>query len=281
MVEKGVAYPDHMVKYATKYVDNGMSKKLRQATMKGSPLPEDDGLKAKKVDKYVKKLFTSKSLNFSDKIDRRQLNVGARILDPLGPLLCLWQESAKASKLGTSLDPSSVAEAAQRAISLLGNAAFCLAQDRRRGIITKLAPDSLDTLDEDKVFAGCGNKLFGEKFKKKMVKNVKDSREMHEAMGIRPRSTKSSFFRGKPGSGPGQSSFTQGYSTGWNNNNGRSNINYGQYKSMQRGGFQSQPQFRPSRPRFSSPYSQTEKPRFQGQQSFRGQQRPQGPRFPG
>ena len=43
-------------------------------------------------------------------MDRRQMNIAGRILDPLGPLAQLWQNALTASKEKLGLDPAEVSK---------------------------------------------------------------------------------------------------------------------------------------------------------------------------
>ena len=55
-----------------------------------TPLPVHEDLRLKKVDSFIKK-FLKKGANFNSAMDRRQLNLAGRILDPMGPLPRLLQ----------------------------------------------------------------------------------------------------------------------------------------------------------------------------------------------
>ena len=52
-----------------------------------------------------------KGANFNTAMDRRQLNMAGRMLDPIGPLSQLWQTAILAEEKATGIDPSLVIEA--------------------------------------------------------------------------------------------------------------------------------------------------------------------------
>ena len=67
-------------------------------------------------------------------MDRRQMNIAGRILEPLGLLAQHCQNALIASKEKSGLDSAEVIELVQRAIALTGNASFCALVDRRKGL---------------------------------------------------------------------------------------------------------------------------------------------------
>ena len=111
-------------------------------------------------------------------MDRRQMNIAGRILDPLGPLAQLWQNALIASKEKSGLDPAEVIELVQRAIALTGNASFCALVDRRKGLLAKVSSDSLDLIEDPSLFCPGSTDLFGKKFKKSFLKELKLSKEL-------------------------------------------------------------------------------------------------------
>ena len=109
--------------------------------------------------KYLKRNGTA----FNSVMDRRQMNIAGRILDPLGPLALLWQNALTASKEKSGLDPAEVIELVQRAIALTGNASFCALVDRRKGLLAKVSSDSLDLIEDPSLFSPGSTDLFGKK----------------------------------------------------------------------------------------------------------------------
>ena len=159
-------------------------------------------------------------------MDRRLMNIAGRILDPLGSLAQLWQDAlaAKAGKKG--LEPASVVELVRRAISLTGNASYCALVDRRKGLWAKVLSDSLDLIDDPELFVPDSSDLFGKKFKKAFLKELKLSKELDSLVRGRYHSnaTKPKPFRRQPRRGPGSSTKTQ-------YNYRRSRFPYGQGKA--------------------------------------------------
>ena len=76
-------------------------------------MPDHADLRPKKVDSFVKKyLKCNGTANLV--MDRRQMNIAGRILDPLGPLAQLWQNALIPNKEKSGLDPAEVIELVQR-----------------------------------------------------------------------------------------------------------------------------------------------------------------------
>ena len=100
----------------------------------------------------MKKYFKRKGISFNPSMDRRQLNLAARILDPIGPFTHLWEAALAANEHQTGLDPAVVVEFVRQAISLVGNASFCGLSDRRKSLLAQVSPESLDLLDERNLF---------------------------------------------------------------------------------------------------------------------------------
>ena len=71
--------------------------------LKDTPGPSDADLRPKKVDSFVKKYLKRNGTTFNPIIDRRQMNIAGRILDPLGPLTQLWQIALDAEESKTGL----------------------------------------------------------------------------------------------------------------------------------------------------------------------------------
>ena len=123
-----------------------------------------------------------KGANFNTAMDRRQLNMAGRMLDPIGPLSQLWQTAILAEEKATGKNPALVIEACRRAMSLIGNAWHCALVDRRKGLLAKVSPDCLDLVDDPELFVPGSSELFGKKFKKAILKDLKLSKEMDSLM---------------------------------------------------------------------------------------------------
>ena len=142
-------------------------------------------------------------------MDRRQLNLAGRILDPIGPLSRLWQTALSAQSENTGIDPAVVVEAVQRAIWLIGNASHCALVDRRKGLLAKVSPETLDLIDDPALFVPGTKGLFRKKFKKAVFKDLKLSKEMDNLIDTSPHGNgRQQFkpfqpFRRQPGKGPG------------------------------------------------------------------------------
>ena len=184
----------------------GLSKSARKSLLPDSPVPSHADLRPKKVDSFVKKYLKRNGTAFNPVMDRRQMNIAGRILDPLGPLAQLWQSVLIASKEKSGLDPAEVIELVQRAIALTGNASFCALVDRRKGLLAKVSSDSLDLIEDPSLFCPGSTDLFGTKFKKSFLKELKLSKEL-DSLVSRPRHygnpNKQKPFRFQPGKGPG------------------------------------------------------------------------------
>ena len=140
---------------------------------------------------------------FNPSMDKRQLNLAARILDPVGPLTQLWEAALAANEHQTGLDPSIVVEFVRQAISLVGNASFCGLSDRRKILLAKVSPECLDLLDETNLFEKNSTDLFGKKFKKAMLKKFQHDKIMDGLFGRNNHGNRKQFFRQQPGKGPG------------------------------------------------------------------------------
>ena len=71
-------------------------------------------------------------------MDRCQLNLAGRVLDPLGLLCNLCALAITADDEQCEIPPAVVIDMVKRAISLVGNALFCATSDRRKGLLVKL-----------------------------------------------------------------------------------------------------------------------------------------------
>ncbi|CAB4038123.1 Hypothetical predicted protein, partial [Paramuricea clavata] len=122
----------------------------------------------------------------------------------------------------TGIDPSLVIEACRRAMSLIGNASHCALVDRRKGLLAKVSPDCLDLVDDPELFGPGSSELFGKKFKKAILKDLKLSKEMDSLMsGGHHGNGKNNYkpfkpFRQQPGKGPGYNPRSWDQSTGFN-----------------------------------------------------------------
>ena len=145
--ENGVSVSQQVLDFAVSAAFQGLSKSERKNLAKEAPVPHQADLRAKKVDRFIKKYFKRKGTLFNPSMDRWQLNLAARILDPIGPPTQLWEAALAANEHQTGLDPSVVVEFVCQAISLVGNASFCGLSDRRKSLLAKVSSKSLDLLD--------------------------------------------------------------------------------------------------------------------------------------
>ena len=84
-----------------------LPKNRSERLLKDTPGPFYLDLRPKKVDSFLKKYdLRRKGTTFNLVMDRRQLNLVGRILDPLGPLSQLWESSLNAKKRSIGLDPA-------------------------------------------------------------------------------------------------------------------------------------------------------------------------------
>ena len=196
--------------------------------LKDSPVPFHADLRPKKVDSFVKKYLKRSGTAFNPVMDRRLMNIAGRILDPLGPVAHMWQDALAAKAGKTGLEPASVIELVRRAIALTGNASYCALVDRRKGLLAKVSSDSLDLIDDPELFVPDSSDLFGKKFKKAFLKELKLSKELDSLVRGKyhgnGNATKQKPFRRQPGRGPGSSTKTQ-------YNYRRSRFPYGQGKA--------------------------------------------------
>ena len=206
-VNEDIDLSEEIVESAATAAFQGMSKSTRKSMARENPVPFHEDLRPKKVDSFIKKFLKKKGANFNSAMDRRQLNLAGRIIDPMGPLLRLWQSALSAQEENTGLDPSAVIESVQNAISFIGNASHCALVDRRKGLLAKVSPDCLDLVDDPALFAPNTADLFGKKFKKAILKDLKLSKEMDGLIGAsrHGNGNKQPFkpFRQQPGKGPG------------------------------------------------------------------------------
>ena len=207
------SFPAEILDFASEAVFSGLSKSARKNLLKETPVPALPELQPKKVDAFIKKYLKRKGTNFNPIMDRRQLNLAGRIVDPVGPLCHLWALALQADQNGCELPPSVVVDALKRAVALVGNASFCAMNDRRKGLLAKIAPDCLDLLDDTTLFTKDCQDLFGKKFKKHLLKDLKLGKEIDNLMPQRWQTSATQpntrrfqanrFFRQQPGKGPG------------------------------------------------------------------------------
>ena len=113
-----------------------------------------------------------------------------------------WRAFSRYIKL-SGLDPAVVVEFVRQAISLVGNASFCGLSDRRKSLLAKVSPESLDLLDERNLFEKNSADLFSKKFKKAMLKEFKHDKIMDNLFGRSSHGNRKQFFHQQPGKGPG------------------------------------------------------------------------------
>ena len=200
-----------IVDFAAESAFQGLSKSARKNMLKESPVPLHADLRPKKVDSFVKKYLKRNGTAFNPVMDRRMMNIAGRILDPLGPLAQLWQDALAAEAGKTGLEPASVIELVRRAIALTGNASYCALVDRRKGLLAKVSSDSLDLIDDPELFVPDSSDLFGKKFKKAFLKELKLSKELDSLVRgkYHGNAHKQKPFRRQPGRGPGSSTNVQ------------------------------------------------------------------------
>ena len=172
------------------------------------------------MDSFIKKYLKRKGTNFNPPMDHRQLNLAGRVLDPLGSHCNPWALAFTADDKQREIPSAVVIDMVKQAISQVGNAFFCATSDRRKGLLAKLAPD------DKALFTGGHVALFGKKFKKNLLKDLKLSKEIDNLMS---RMRASSFtqmtrhfqpnqpFRSQPGKGPGFRSNTNNPFERWEN----------------------------------------------------------------
>lgn len=118
-------------------------------------------------------------------MEKNKINTQMRILDALGPLSVLWSEAERISKTGKGMDPSDVIQFVQRAIMFVGNAHFLFNTDRRKAVLAKTMPETVDILSDKKYkksLGKCKSDLFGKRFLKQLAKDNKDNRELKQLL---------------------------------------------------------------------------------------------------
>ena len=175
--ENGVTVSQQVLDFDVSAVFQGLSKSERKNLAKEAPVPHHADLRPR----FIKEYFKRKGISFNPSMDRRQLNLAARILDPIGPLTQLWEAALAANEHQTGLDPSIVVEFVRQA--LVGNASFCGLSDRRESLLAKVSPECLDLLDETNLFEKNSADLFGKKFKKAMLKEFQHDKIMDGLFG--------------------------------------------------------------------------------------------------
>ena len=96
--ENGVSISPQVPDFTVSAAFQGLSKSERKNLAKEAPVPHHADLRPKKVDRFMKKYFKRKGISFNPTMDRRQLNLAARILDPIGPLTQLWEAALAANE---------------------------------------------------------------------------------------------------------------------------------------------------------------------------------------
>ena len=200
--ENGVSMSPQVLDFAVSVTFQGLSKSERKNLAKEAPVPQHADLWPKRVDRFMKKYFKRKGISFNPSMDRRQLNLAARILDPIGPLTQLWEAALAASEHQTDLDPALVVKSVHHVISLVGNASFCGVSDRRKSLLAKVFPETLDLLDERNLFKKNSADLFSKNFKKAMLKEFKHDKIMDNLFGCSSHGNRKQFFRQQPRKGP-------------------------------------------------------------------------------
>ena len=148
------------------------------------PIPSSKGLKALETDRFFKKNYFQ-GRKWNARLERSKINTQLRILDVMGPLSRLWSEAHRIKKDNQGMDPSDVIQLTQRAIVLEGNAHYVYNTDRRKAMLVKTMPDSLDFLNEKKgkkALAKSKGQLFGNQFLKSLAKENKDNKELREML---------------------------------------------------------------------------------------------------
>ena len=208
--------PDSIVAFAADAAFQGLSKSARKAMTHETPVPFHPDLRAKKVDSFLKKFLRRKGANFNTALDRRHLNLAGRILDPLGPLAGLWQIALSAEADNTGVDPSLVIDFVRRTMSLVGNASHCALTDRRKTLLANVSAECLDLVDDKALFVPGTSDMFGKKFKKAVLKELKLAKEMDNLVGAsRGKNKPFKPFRQQSGKGPGYNPRSWGQ-RGWN-----------------------------------------------------------------
>jgi hypothetical protein len=117
--------------------------------------------------------------------------------------------------------PAVVVEFARRAVSLIGNASHCAIIDLRKGLLSKVSAECLDLMEDPKLFVPGSSDLFGKKFKKAVLKDLKLSKEMDNLVGSsrhgNGRYKQVKPFHQQPRKGPGQNPRSWGQNR-WNQN---------------------------------------------------------------
>ena len=200
-----------VVDFAAVSACQGPLKSARKSLLKDSPVPFHADLRPKKVDSFVKKYLKRNGTAFNPVMDRRHMKIAGRILDPMGPLIQLWQDALAAEKRKIGLEPASVIESFRRAIVLTGNATYCALVDRRKGLLAKVSSDSLDLIEDPELFVPNSFDLLGKKIEKAFLKELKLSKELDSlARGkYHGNANKQKPFRHQPEKSPGSSANAQ------------------------------------------------------------------------
>lgn len=173
-----------ILKFVTKYATKGINKRNRQNIAKICPIPYSKKLQGLSLDRFFKRIFF-KGKKWNGKLEKNKINTQMRILDALGPLSVLWSEAERISKTGKGMDPSDVIQLVQRAIMFVGNAHCLYNTDRRKAVLAKTMPETVDILSDKKYkksLGKCKSDLFGKRFLKQLAKDNKDNRELKQLL---------------------------------------------------------------------------------------------------
>ncbi|KAJ1087503.1 hypothetical protein NDU88_000672 [Pleurodeles waltl] len=104
-------------------------------------------------------------------LDRAWKRCQDKLLDISGPLTKILELAVQAKESNTPIDPHTILEWAQRAISLLGNANYAMPTECRCSCLMRVAP-YLAELAANKAGSLANGLLFGDKFVKELGKYV-------------------------------------------------------------------------------------------------------------
>lgn len=103
-------------------------------------------MKSKETDRFITKLFRKKLNTQMSNKKEKVINTQNRILNATGPLDILWQEPEKLKSADKGIDPNDVINIVQRASVLIGNVHYIYMTDRRKTLLRKLLPESVDLI---------------------------------------------------------------------------------------------------------------------------------------
>ena len=112
-------------------------------------------------------------------MDRRQLNLAGRILDPIYRSFITVMANGFVSPIRKYRHRSCCCSRGNtKSHILIGNASHCALVDRHKGLLAKVSPETLDLIDDPALFVPGTPDLFGKKFKKAVFKELKLSKGM-------------------------------------------------------------------------------------------------------